>query len=246
MRSPFLGELMGTFVMILLGGGVVAGVLLKKTKAEDGNATGKWMVITTAWAFAVLCGIFTAQLFGSVDAHLNPAFTLAFAIKGGEFTKLLPYATAQVIGGFLGGVCVWLFYFPHWKVTEDQGAKLAIFATGPAIRMPLANLFCEFLATFVLVIVAGGMSSKLVLTTGAAAGLSPLLVSCLVWGVGLSLGSTTGYAINPARDLGPRLAHALMPIAGKGSSDWAYAWVPILGPCLGAALAGYILRLLNA
>lgn len=237
---------MGTFVLILLGGGVVAGVLLKQTKCEEGSGTSKWMVITTAWAFAVLSGIFTAQLFGSVDAHLNPAFTLAFAIKGGEYSKLFPFICAQVIGAFLGAVCVWLFYLPHWEVTDDTGLKLGVFATGPAIRMPLANVFCEFLATFVLVIVAGGMSSKLVLTTGAAAGLSPLLVSCLVWGVGLSLGATTGYAINPARDLGPRLAHALLPIAGKGGSDWGYAWVPIVGPMAGAALAGVLLRILNA
>ena len=241
-RGPLLGEFMGTFVLLLLGNGVVAGVLLKKTKAENAG----WMVVTTAWAFAVLCGIFTAQLFGSVDAHLNPAFTFAFAIKGGDFGKMLPFALAQLGGAFCGAVATWLFYLPHWRETPDQATKLGVFATSPAIRSYGSNLFCEVLATFVLVIVAGGMSSKLVLTTGAAAGLSPYLVACLVWGVGLSLGATTGYAINPVRDFGPRLAHALLPIAGKGGSDWAYAWVPVLGPMIGAGLAGWVLLLLHA
>ena len=152
----------------------------------------------------------------------------------------------QIAGAFCGAVATWLFYFPHWQGTDDAAAKLGVFATTPAIRSYGWNLFSEFLATFVLVLVAGGMSSKLVLTTGAASGLSPFLVSCLIWGVGLSLGGTTGYAINPARDLRPRLAHALLPIAGKGGSDWAYAWVPVLGPMLGAALAGWLLFLLHA
>lgn len=241
-RGPLLGEFMGTFVLMLLGNGVVAGVLLKRTKAENAG----WMVITTAWAFAVLSGIFVAQLFGSADAHLNPAFTFAAAIKTGAWGTVLPYICAQVAGAFLGAAATWLFFYPHWRVTDDPAAKLGVFATSPAIRSYGWNLFSEVLATFVLVLVAGGMSSKLVLTTGAAAGLSPLLVGCLVWGVGLSLGATTGYAINPARDLGPRLAHFLLPIAGKGSSDWAYAWVPIAGPMIGAGLAGWVLLLLKA
>jgi glycerol uptake facilitator protein len=204
------------------------------------------MVITGAWAFAVLCGIFTANLFGSADAHLNPAITMAFAVKTGEFSKVLPYALAQLSGSFVGATLVWLFYFPHWKVTEDRGAKLAIFCTAPAIRSVGSNLFCEILGTFVLVIVVGAITSKLVLTTGAAAGLSPFLVGCLVWSIGLSLGATTGYAINPARDFGPRLAHALLPISGKGGSDWSYSWIPILGPVIGASAAGYVLRALDA
>lgn len=233
---------MGTMIMILLGDGVVAGVLLKRSKAENGG----WMVITTAWAFAVLCGIFTALLCGSPDAHLNPAITLAFAVKSGDFGKLLPYALSQVAGAFVGASLVWLFYFPHWKESSDPEAKRGIFCTIPAIRMPLANIFCEILATVVLVVVAGAMSSKLVLSTGAAAGVSPYLVSCLVWGIGLSLGGTTGYAINPARDLGPRTAHFLLPIAGKGPSDWSYAPIPILGPAIGAILAGLFLRVLGA
>lgn len=242
LRSAPIGEFMGTFMMILLGDGVVAAVLLKRTKAEGSG----WMVITTGWAFAVLCGIFTAILFGSSDAHLNPAITVAFAIKNHEFSKVIPYAIAQVSGGVLGAFFVWLFYFLHWKETDDQAAKLAIFCTGPAIRNYGFNLLCEVIATFVLVLVAGAMSSKLVLSTGAASGLSPYLVSCLVWGIGLSLGATTGYAINPARDLGPRIAHSLLPIAGKGASDWGYSWVPIIGPFLGAALAGIILAAVGA
>ena len=241
-RGPLLGEFMGTFVLMFLGNGVVAGVLLRKSKAEGGG----WLVITTAWAFAVLCGIFVAQLFGSPDAHLNPAFTLAFAIKSHMYGKLLPFALVQVAGAFVGAVATWLFYLPHWRETPDPAAKLGVFATTPAIRSYGSNLFCEALASFVLILVAGGMSSKLVLTTGAAAGLSPYLVACLIWGIGLSLGGTTGYAINPARDFGPRLAHSLLPIAGKGGSDWSYAWVPIVGPLLGAGLAGYVLLLLNA
>jgi glycerol uptake facilitator protein len=241
-RSPLLGEFMGTFVLMLLGNGVCAALSLKRSKAEGGG----WMAVAAGWAFAVLCGIFVAQLFGSADAHLNPAFTLAFAIKGHAYSRLLPFATVQIAGAFCGAAATWLFYLPHWAATEDPAVKLGVFSTSPAIRNYPANLFCEVLATFVLVIVAGGMSSKLVLTTGAAAGLSPLLVSFLIWSIGLSLGATTGYAINPARDLGPRLAHALLPIAGKGSSDWAYAWVPVIGPLIGAALAGWVLLQLGA
>ncbi len=241
-RSPFMGELMGTLVMMLLGDGVNAAVLLKRTKAENAG----WLTIATGWAFAVLCGIFTANLFGSVDAHLNPAITLAFAVKTGDFAKCLPYLAAQMTGGFLGAALVWIFYLPHWRITEDQPAKLGVFCTAPAIRSYASNLTSEIIATFVLVLVVGSISSKLVLTTSAAPGLSPFLVGCLVWSIGLSLGATTGYAINPARDLAPRVAHALLPIAGKGPSDWSYSWVPVLGPCLGAALAGAVLHLLGA
>lgn len=242
MRTPFLGEFVGTLMMMLLGDGVVAAVLLKRSKAENSG----WMVITTGWAFAVMCGIFTAQLFGSKDAHLNPAITLAFAIQTGDFSKLSIYVPAQVLGAFIAAVLVWLFYFPHWPITEDRDSKRAIFCTIPAIRKYPANFFCEVVATAVLVLVVGAMSSKLVLSSGAAAGLTPFLVGSLVWSIGLSLGATTGYAINPARDFGPRLAHTLLPIAGKGTSDWAYAWIPILGPALGGGLAGLTLRLLGS
>jgi glycerol uptake facilitator protein len=242
MRSQMLGEFMGTMMLILLGDGVVAGVLLKRSKAESSG----WIVITAGWAFAVLCGIFTAILFGSTDAHINPAITLAFAISNHDFTKLVPYAAAQIAGGFCGAGLVWMYYLPYWRITDDPEAKRGVFCTSPAIRNYPSNLFSECLATLVLVIVAGAMSSKLVLSNGAAAGLTPYLVSCVVWGIGLSLGGTTGYAINPARDLGPRLAHAVLPIAGKTNSDWSYAWIPVLGPIIGATVAGLILRLLGA
>jgi glycerol uptake facilitator len=242
MRGSLVGEFCGTFMMMLLGDGVVAACLLKGTKAEGSG----WMVITTAWAFAVLCGIFTANLFGSADAHLNPAITMAFAVKTGDYSKVVPYLLAQVGGSFTAAAAVWLFYYPHWKATENPAAKLAVFCTAPAIRSFGFNLFSEIAATFVLVILVGSVTSKLVLTTGAVAGLTPFLVGCLVWAIGLSLGATTGYAINPARDFGPRLAHALLPIAGKGGSDWAYSWVPILGPVIGASLAGGVLRTIGA
>ena len=242
LRTPMLGEFMGTLMMILLGDGVVAAVLLKRTKAENSG----WLVITTGWCFAVMCGIFTANLFGSPDAHLNPAITLAFAIKEGSFARLLPYALAQLAGAFAGAALVWIHYGPHWPITEDKDTKRAIFCTAPAIRHRLWNLISEIIATFVLIIVAGGITSKLVLSTGAAAGVSPYLVSCLVWSIGLSLGATTGYAINPARDLGPRLAHAILPISGKGGSDWGYAPIPVLGPVIGAALGGLVLRMVGA
>jgi glycerol uptake facilitator protein len=242
MRGSLFGEFSGTFMMMLLGDGVVAACLLKGTKAEGSG----WMVITTAWAFAVLCGIFTANLFGSADAHLNPAITMAFAVKTGDYSKVVPYLLAQMGGSFTAAAAVWLFYYPHWKVTQDPAAKLAVFCTAPAIRSFGFNLFSEIAATFVLVILVGSVTSKLVLTTGAVAGLTPFLVGCLVWAIGLSLGATTGYAINPARDFGPRLAHALLPIAGKGGSDWAYSWVPILGPVIGASLAGGVLRTIGA
>jgi glycerol uptake facilitator protein len=241
MRSALLGEFAGTFMLILLGNGVVAGCLLKRSKAEGAG----WMVITAGWAFAVLCGIFTALLFGSADAHINPAVTLALAVKTGNFSKLLPYMLAQVCGAFAAASVVWLYYYPHWSLTDDRAAKLAIFCTAPAVRSFMPNLFCEIVGTFVLVIVVGAITSGAVLSTGPVPGLGPLLIGCLVWSIGLSLGATTGYAINPARDLGPRLAHALLPISGKGHSDWTYAWIPILGPFLGAALAGWVLRALG-
>ena len=242
MRSPFLGEYMGTLVMILLGDGVVAGVLLRRSKAENSG----WLVITTGWAFAVLCGIFTAVLFGSPDAHLNPAITIASALKSGSYSHVASFALAQTLGAFTGAVLVWVHYLPHWKETPDPIAKRAVFCTIPAIRNPLMNFISEAIGTAVLVLVTGAITSKLVLSSGAVAGLPPYLVSCVVWGIGLSLGGTTGYAINPARDLGPRIAHALLPIPGKGTSDWSYAFIPILGPITGGVLAGLVLRWLAA
>jgi glycerol uptake facilitator protein len=240
MTSPFLGEFLGTMVLILLGDGVVAGVVLKRSKAEGSG----WMVITAGWAFAVMAGVFTAIACGSIDAHLNPAVTLGFAVRAGSFGKLAPYVAAQVLGALVGAVLVWLHYLPHWKETPEVSAKLACFCTGPAIRSLVPNLVSEIIGTFVLVFVVGAIFSKSVAATGPAGGLGAYLVGSLVWGIGLSLGGTTGYAINPARDFGPRLAHSLLPLAGKGGSDWSYAPIPVIGPLLGGALAGWLLRVL--
>lgn len=229
MLSNCFGEFMGTLVLILMGNGVVAGVLLKRSKAE---ASG-WMVITAGWAFAVMAGVFTASACGSPDAHLNPAVTLGAAIASGHFDKLLPYTAAQLLGAIAGAVLVWIHFLPHWAVTEDAEAKLACFATAPAIVNPRANFASETIGTMLLVFVAQAIFSK-----PTTAGMGPYLVGALVWGIGLSLGGPTGYAINPARDLGPRIAHALLPIARKGPSNWGYAAIPVAGPLTGAALAG--------
>jgi len=239
MTSPFFGEFMGTLILILLGDGVVAGVLLKRSKAESSG----WMVITSAWAFAVMAGVFAAIACGSRDAHLNPAVTLGFAISSGDYSKLALYLPAQLLGAFAGATLVWLHYFPHWKETQDPSLKLAVFCTSPAIRNLFANLISEIIGTFVLVFIVGAIFSKAV--AGIAGGLGPYLVASLVWGIGLSLGGTTGYAINPARDLGPRIAHALLPIPGKRDSDWSYATIPVVGPLLGSGLAGLLLRALK-
>jgi len=242
MTSPFLGELLGTMVLIILGNGVVAGALLRGSKAEGAG----WIAITAGWAFAVLAGIFVATATGSPDAHINPAVTIAAAITSGSASKLLVYVPAQMIGAFLGAAVVWLHYLPHWAVTEDQGAKRACFCTDPAIRSAGANWMSEIIGTFLLILIISALLSR---TVGAAGtiptGLAPYLVGMVVWGIGLSLGGTTGYAINPARDLGPRLAHAILPIAGKGDSDWGYALTPLAGPALGAVLAALFIRIIG-
>lgn len=234
--SPFLGELIGTMVLILLGDGVVANVVLKQTKGESSG----WIVITAGWAFAVTMGVFVSKAFGSLDAHLNPAVTVAFAVATNDYSHLVPYITAQLIGAFLGATLVWLQYLPHWAATPDPASKLACFATGPAIRNTGANFLSEALATLVLILGLAGISSK---NLGELAiGVGPYLVGILVWSIGLSLGGTTGYAMSPARDFSPRLAHALLPIPGKGSSDWGYAWIPVAGPLVGAILGGVLIR----
>jgi glycerol uptake facilitator protein len=240
MTSPWLGEFLGTFVLVLLGDSAVGAVLLKHSKAEGSG----WIVITAGWAFAVMCGAFAAIACGSSDAHLNPALTLGFAVRAGAYGKFLPYLSAQLLGAIAGATFVWLQYLPHWKETPDTGAKLGIFCTAPAIRNTVANLLSEIIATFMLVFVIGAIFSKTVSANGPAAGIGPYLVASLVWGIGLSLGGTTGYAINPARDLGPRIAHAILPIAGKGGSDWSYAPIPVVGPLMGGALAGWLLKFL--
>ena len=240
MASPVLGEFLGTMILVLLGDGVVAAVLLKRSKAEGGG----WMVITAGWAFAVMAGVFTAIACGSSDAHLNPAVTIGFALRDGNFAKFAPYLVAQMLGAIIGAALVWLHHLPHWKETPDTAAKLGCFCTAPAIRNTATNLLSEIIATFVLVFVVGAIFSKSVAANGPAAGLGPYLVGSLVWGIGLSLGGPTGYAINPARDLGPRIAHAILPIAGKGGSDWGYAPIPVIGPLVGGTLAGVVLRVL--
>lgn len=224
--TPFWGELIGTMLLILLGDGVVAGVLLKGSKGEGAG----WIVITLAWGLAVTMAIYAV---GSISgAHLNPAVTIGLAAEGSfPWEKVPSYLLAQVLGAVIGAKLVWLHYLPHWSRTEDKGLKLAVFCTEPAIRSTWSNLLSEIMGTFVLV---GG-----VLFIGAnkfTDGLNPMVVGALVVSIGMSLGGPTGYAINPARDFGPRLAHALLPIAGKGGSDWGYAWIPIVGPTIGGLL----------
>jgi glycerol uptake facilitator protein len=242
MISPFFGEFMGTLMLILLGDGVVAVALLKRSKGEGGG----WIVITAGWCFAVMAGIFTAVACGSKDAHLNPAITVGFAISTGDYHKIVPYVTAQMLGAFLGAVLVWIHFFPHWKETPDPLLKMLCFCTAPAIRNFPANLVSEIIGTFVLVFGVATIFSKAVAgETGFVSGVGPYLVSCLIWAIGLSLGGTTGYAINPARDLGPRIAHQVLPIAGKKDSDWGYASVPVIGPLIGATLAGILIRVIH-
>jgi glycerol uptake facilitator protein len=238
MHSIWFGEFLGTMVLILFGGGVCAGVTLRKSYAADAG----WMVITTGWALGVLCGVLVAQAFGSVGAHLNPAITLAAAVSSGDWSQVALYWSAQMLGAMAGAVLVILHYAPHWRLTENPAGKLGIFCTGPAVASPLANIWSEIVGTFVLVLVANAIGSHGVSATGPAAGVGPWLVGSLVWGIGLSLGGTTGYAINPARDLGPRLVHALAPIPGKGGSNWRYAPIPVFGPLIGGGLAGLLLR----
>ncbi|MED0679169.1 aquaporin family protein [Aneurinibacillus thermoaerophilus] len=224
--SPFLGEVIGTMILIILGNGVVGGVVLNKSKAHNSG----WIVITLGWGLAVAIAAYAVG--GISGAHLNPALTIALAIIGQFSWSDVPmYIAAQLIGAFLGAVVVWLHYFPHWKATEDPAAKLGVFATDPAIPHRLSNLISEIIGTFILVLG--------ILAIGAnkfADGLNPLIVGFLIVSIGLSLGGTTGYAINPARDFGPRLAHSLLPIAGKGGSNWGYAWIPVIGPIIGGGL----------
>jgi glycerol uptake facilitator protein len=226
--NTFWAELVGTMFLIILGNGVVAAVVLSKSYAENSG----WIVITTGWAMAVAMGVYVA---GHISGgHINPAVTLALAITGKfPWSDVPKYLAAQFIGAFLGAVVAWLAYLAHWQGTEDPGKKIAVFCTAPAIRKLHLNLLTEIIATFVLMF---GVLAIVANTAPAQSGLTPLLIGFLVWALGLSLGGPTGFAMNPARDLGPRLAHALLPIPGKGPSDWSYAWVPIVGPIIGGAL----------
>lgn len=221
--TEFIAEVIGTMILIIFGAGVVAGVVLKDSKAENSG----WVVVTIAWGLAVTMGVYAVGNFSG--AHLNPAVTLGFASVG-EFpwTKVPVYILAQVIGAIIGAAIIFFNYLPHWERTKDENAKLAVFATSPAIRRPFSNLVSEIIGTAVLV-----MGLLFIGANEFTEGLNPLIVGALIVAIGMSLGGTTGYAINPARDLGPRIAHALLPIPGKGPSDWAYAWVPVAGPVFG-------------
>jgi glycerol uptake facilitator protein len=240
--NQLVGEILGTMTLILLGDGVVAGVLLNKSKAQNSG----WIVITAGWAFGVMCGVFVAGATGSPQADLNPAVTIAKIIAGGTAVgDGVIRIIGEFIGAFIGAVLVWLMYLPHWAETPDQGLKLAVYSTGPAIRNTTSNLISEIIGTFTLVFVIFAIFSKVGMALGSpAAGLGPYLVAILVWGIGLSLGGPTGYAINPARDLGPRIAHAVLPIAGKGGSDWEYSWIPVVGPIVGGVIAAILAQAL--
>ncbi len=238
MEAAVLGEFVGTMILILLGNGVVGGVLLTRSKAEGAG----WLAIATGWGLAVFAAVAVSISMGDSDAHLNPAFTVASVITTGHAERLWTYIPAQIAGAMVGATLVWLFYLPHWGLTPDPGKKLSCFSTGPAVRKPASNFVSEVIGTFVLVVVAAALLSKRIAPGGVAPGLGPWLVGALVWSIGLSLGGTTGYAINPARDLGPRIMHTLLPIAGKGTSDWSYSWVPIFGPIAGGIVAAIFIR----
>jgi glycerol uptake facilitator protein len=239
MHGLLFGEFMGTLVLILLGDGVVANVLLNKSKGQNSG----WIVITTGWGFGVTLGICTALACGSPFAFINPAVALTVCIlHPANWPIFLPVCLAELAGGLVGGILVYLAYLPHWKVTEDAGLKLGVFCTGPAIRNIPANALTEIIATTCLVVVGLTFANKGVGgATGLAAGWGPWLWGVLVWALGLSLGGPTGYAMNPARDLGPRLAHLILPIPGKRDSDWGYALVPVIGPFIGGAVAAGII-----
>lgn len=237
--NKLLAEFIGTALLIVLGDGVVANVVLNKSKGHNSG----WMVIATGWGLAVALSVYCVG--GFSGGHLNPAVTIAMATIGKfAWIDVPDYIAAQMAGAFVGAIIVWLAYLPHWRETPDAGAKLGVFCTTPAVLNPIANLITEIIGTFVLVL--GGLAiltpANLSPDHGLNTGLGPLLVGLLVLGIGVSLGGPTGYAINPARDLGPRLAHALLPIAGKGGSDWSYAWVPIVGPILGGVAAALFYR----
>ncbi|MDT2830705.1 aquaporin family protein [Vagococcus carniphilus] len=223
-------EFLGTLILVLLGNGVVAAVSLEKSKAQGAG----WIVITLGWGAAVTIAVYASSFMG--PAHLNPAVTLGMAVAANIGWNLVtPFIIAQIVGGIVGAALVWVTYMPHWEATKDEAAILGTFATGPAIRKPFSNMITELIGTFVLVFALLAFGR-----TTFADGMNPLIVGVLILSLGLSLGGPTGYAINPARDLGPRIAHQILPIANKGDSDWGYAWVPIVGPMLGGLLAALV------
>lgn len=240
--SAYIFEFIGTMMLILIGNGIVANVVLKGTKGSDAGWTG----ISLAWGIAVFIGVFISA--DTSGAHLNPAVTIGLATAGKFAWSLAPgYILAQVLGAMMGNLLIWLNYKKQYDATEDQGAILATFSTGPAIRSPFWNLVTEAIGTFALVFgvfyIAGGSVGEEAIKLGA---LDALPVALLVMGIGFGLGGPTGYAINPARDFGPRLMHAILPLKGKGSSDWSYAWIPILGPIIGALVAAGVFMLLGS
>jgi glycerol uptake facilitator protein len=242
--QAYIGEFIGTMILIILGDGVVAGVLLRNSKAENSG----WIVITFGWGLAVAVAVYCVGQFSG--AQINPAVTISAAVTGTLPWAMVPgYIIAQFLGAFVGAVIVWLAYLPHWPETEDAGLKLGVFCTAPAIYNTPANIVTEIIGTFMLVFGISGIVANAGTVGGDAAavigtGLNPLLVGLLVLGIGLSLGGPTGYAINPARDLGPRIAHAVLPIAGKGGNDWGYAWIPVVGPIIGGILGAALFVLL--
>lgn len=236
--TPFIAEIIGTFLLLLLGLGVVANVVLKQTK---GNNSG-WIVITTGWALAVYVGVVVAAPYSG--AHINPAVTIGLAVAGSFAWEAVPnYILAQFIGAMLAASVVWVMYKDHFDVTDDAASKRAVFCTAPAIRNTFINLISEIVGTFVLVFTVLYFTDAAITETETVIGLGSLgalPVAFTVWAIGLSLGGTTGYAINPARDLGPRIMHAILPIKQKGDNDWGYSWVPVIGPILGAVLAAIL------
>lgn len=238
-----MAEFIGTMLLILLGDGVVANVVLKDTK---GNNSG-WMVITTAWGLAVFVGVVVAGPYSG--AHLNPAVTIGLAIAGKfAWASVLPYIAAQMLGAAAGAFLVWLMYYDHFQRTNEPGSVLAVYCTGPAVRNYVSNIASEIIGTFVLIFTIFYISGAEITPSKTPVGMGSLgavPVALLVWVIGLALGGTTGYAINPARDLGPRIMHAILPMKSKGTSDWAYAWIPILGPVVGAAIAAFAYQYLH-
>lgn len=229
----YLAEFFGTMLLIVLGDGVVAGVVLKGTKSENSG----WLTIVLGWGLAVTLAIYAVG--GISGAHLNPAVSIGLAWSGNFDWNLVPgYCLAQLAGAFVGAMLVWIHYLPHWKKTDSAEAKLAVFSSGPAVRSTVNNLISEMIGTMVLV-----LGLLCIGTNKFVDGLNPLVVGLLIISIGLSLGGTTGFAINPARDLGPRIAHFVLPIPGKGSSDWSYAWIPVVGPILGGLLGAWVYHL---
>ena len=247
--SPYLAEAVGTMILLLLGDGVVATVLLARSKGQDSG----WLVITVGWGVAVTIAVYSVGRISG--AHLNPAVTIGLATIGAfPWENVAGYVAAQMVGAFLGAVLVWIAYLPHWRLTEDPAAKLAVFCTSPAVRHPAANVVTEVIGTAMLLfgVLAIGANAQgwtqagdVDLSQVFSRALQPLLVGILVLGVGMSLGGPTGYAINPARDLGPRIAHAILPIAGKGPSDWSYSWIPVVAPLVGGIVGAALYNLVG-